>query len=96
MEPMNATVSVTADRRRRCGRRPRDRRWRRSCSPPCSGIDPASVTLNRTYLGGGFGRRLLADYIAQAALCSKAVGRPVKLIWHREEDFKQDVYRPGS
>ena len=58
-------------------------------------IDPEKVTVNRTYLGGGFGRRLLADYIAQAALCSKAVGRPVKLIWHREEDFKQDVYRPG-
>src|SRR5205807_674226 len=59
------------------------------------GIAPEKVTLIRTYLGGGFGRRLLADYIAQAALCAKAVGRPVKLIWHREEDFKQDVYRPG-
>jgi isoquinoline 1-oxidoreductase beta subunit len=94
MEPMNATVSATADS---------VTVWAPTQGPQMAqivlanvlGIDPAQVTVNRTYLGGGFGRRLLADYIAQAALCAKAVGRPVKLIWHREEDFKQDVYRPG-
>ena len=94
MEPMNATVSVTADGATV---------WAPTQGPQMAQvvlaavlkIDPEKVTVNRTYLGGGFGRRLLADYIAQAALCSKAVGRPVKLIWHREEDFKQDVYRPG-
>ena len=94
MEPMNATVSVTADGATV---------WAPTQGPQMAqvvlaallGIGPDKVTVNRTYLGGGFGRRLLADYIAQAALCSKAVGRPVKMIWHREEDFKQDVYRPG-
>ena len=94
MEPMNATVALTADSATV---------WAPTQGPQMAqivlgdvlGIDPAKVTVNRTYLGGGFGRRLLADYIAQAALCAKAVGRPVKLIWHREEDFKQDVYRPG-
>ena len=94
MEPMNATVSVTADSATV---------WAPTQGPQMTQvvlaavlkIDPEKVTVNRTYLGGGFGRRLLADYTAQAALCSKAVGRPVKLIWHREEDFKQDVYRPG-
>ena len=58
-------------------------------------VAPDSVVVHRTYLGGGFGRRLLADFIVQAALCSKAVGRPVKLIWSREEDIKQDWFRPG-
>jgi isoquinoline 1-oxidoreductase beta subunit len=94
MEPMNATVSVTAEGATV---------WAPTQGPQMAqvvlasvlGIDPESVTVHRTYLGGGFGRRLLADYIAQAAICAKAVGRPVKLIWHREEDFKQDVYRPG-
>jgi len=46
-------------------------------------------------LGGGFGRRLLADFVVQAALCSRAVRRPVKLIWSREEDMTQDFYRPA-
>jgi isoquinoline 1-oxidoreductase subunit beta len=58
-------------------------------------VSPDSVIVHRTYLGGGFGRRLLADFVVQAALCSKAVGRPVKLIWSREEDIKQDWFRPG-
>jgi isoquinoline 1-oxidoreductase beta subunit len=53
------------------------------------------VVVHRTYLGGGFGRRLLADFVAQAAICSKAVDRPVKLIWSREEDIKQDWFRPA-
>jgi isoquinoline 1-oxidoreductase beta subunit len=58
-------------------------------------VPSEKITIHRTYLGGGFGRRLLADFVAQAALCSKSVRRPVKLIWSREEDFKQDWFRPG-
>jgi len=58
-------------------------------------LPPEKITIHRTYLGGGFGRRLLADFVVQAALCSKAVGRPVKVIWSREEDIKQDWFRPA-
>ena len=58
------------------------------------GIKPENVTVNTTYLGGGFGRRLELDFIVQAALTSKAVGKPVKLIWSREEDMTHDFYRP--
>ncbi len=58
------------------------------------GIKPEDVTVKTTYLGGGFGRRLELDFIMQAALTSKAVGKPVKLIWSREEDMTHDFYRP--
>jgi isoquinoline 1-oxidoreductase beta subunit len=94
MEPMNATVRVGDDGA--------------TVWAPVQGMQmtqvalasalklPAdSVIIHRTYLGGGFGRRLLADFVVQAALCSKAVGRPVKLIWSREEDIKQDWFRPA-
>jgi isoquinoline 1-oxidoreductase subunit beta len=58
------------------------------------GIKPEDVTVKTTYLGGGFGRRLELDFIMQAALTSKAVGKPVKLVWSREEDMTHDYYRP--
>ncbi|NEX62547.1 xanthine dehydrogenase family protein molybdopterin-binding subunit [Noviherbaspirillum galbum] len=58
------------------------------------GIKPEDVTLQTTFLGGGFGRRLEVDFIVQAAQISKAVGKPVKLIWTREDDTTHDFYRP--
>jgi isoquinoline 1-oxidoreductase beta subunit len=58
------------------------------------GISPTDVTVNRTLLGGGFGRRLVADYAIYAALAAKACGRPVKLIWSREEDMAHELFRP--
>ncbi len=58
------------------------------------GIKPEDVTLKTTFLGGGFGRRLEVDFIVQAAQISKAVGKPVKLLWSREDDTKHDFYRP--
>jgi isoquinoline 1-oxidoreductase beta subunit len=94
MEPMNATVEVTGDGATV---------WAPVQGPQLVQIvlsnvlkvAPGKVTVNRTYLGGGFGRRLLADFVAQAALCAQAAGRPVKLIWSREEDIRQDWYRPA-
>nr|WP_315171099.1 xanthine dehydrogenase family protein molybdopterin-binding subunit [uncultured Limnohabitans sp.] len=58
------------------------------------GLKPEDVTLKTTYLGGGFGRRLELDFVVQAAEISKAVGKPVKLVWTREEDMTHDYYRP--
>jgi len=57
-------------------------------------LDPKDVSLQTTFLGGGFGRRIDIDFIIQAALISKAVMKPVKLLWTREDDMTHDFYRP--
>ncbi len=56
------------------------------------GIDPASVTCHVTLLGGGFGRKSKPDYCAEAALLARAVGKPVKVVWTREDDVRFDYY----
>lgn len=53
-----------------------------------------SVEVERTFLGGGFGRRLIADYAVEAALVSRAMKKPVQIIWTREEDMRHDHFRP--
>jgi isoquinoline 1-oxidoreductase beta subunit len=58
------------------------------------GLKPEDVSVQTTFLGGGFGRRLELDFIVQAAQISKAVGKPVKLLWTREDDITHDFYRP--
>jgi isoquinoline 1-oxidoreductase beta subunit len=60
-----------------------------------AGVPLENVDVHLTYLGGGFGRRGLQDYTRQAVAIAKAVeGRPVKLLWSREEDMQHDYYRP--
>jgi len=58
------------------------------------GIDPKNVVLHQYFLGGGFGRRLDGDMVVPAVLAAKAVGKPVKLIYAREDDMAMDFTRP--
>jgi isoquinoline 1-oxidoreductase beta subunit len=59
------------------------------------GIAPEKVTVQLTRMGGGFGRRLKADYVLEAVQVSKLVNAPVKLIWTREDDMTGGSYRPA-
>lgn len=59
-------------------------------------IKPADVTCHVTLLGGGFGRKSKPDYVAEAALLSKKVGKPVKISWTREEDIRFDYFHSTS
>jgi len=94
MEPLNATVRIENDL---C------EVWTGSQNPlGCKDavaqaleMPEEQVKVHNQFLGGGFGRRAQADYAVQAALIAKAVGHPVKLIWSREEDIRQDAYRPA-
>jgi isoquinoline 1-oxidoreductase beta subunit len=93
MEPMNCTAHVQADR---CdvwaptqGQTPTHR-----AAVAASGLSPDQVFVHPTYMGGGFGRRGEADFVTDAVETSKAVGRPVKVIWSREDDMQHDYYRP--
>ena len=54
------------------------------------------MKVHTTFLGGGFGRRLEVDFIPAAVEASKAVKKPVKLIWTREDDMTHDAYRPPA
>jgi isoquinoline 1-oxidoreductase beta subunit len=60
------------------------------------GLKPEQIKVNTTYVGGGFGRKFERDCIAQAVRVSKSLGKPVKLIWSREQDMQHDFYRPAS
>jgi isoquinoline 1-oxidoreductase subunit beta len=60
------------------------------------GLDSDRVKVNVTLMGGGFGRRLEHDYAVEAALVSKAINAPVKVLWTREDDMRFSKYRPAS
>ena len=62
-----------------------------------AGVSEDAVTLHVTYLGGGFGRRLDVDFVGQAVrIALETNGRPVQLLWPREEDITHDFYRPAG
>jgi isoquinoline 1-oxidoreductase beta subunit len=94
MEPMNATALVNGDK---------IELWAPSQSPffmvggltRVLGFRPENISINITMLGGGFGRRVEADYVIDAGILAKAMeGRPVKVLWSREDDIQNDKFRP--
>lgn len=60
------------------------------------GIPLESVTVHVTLLGGGFGRRLDYDYVPEAVELSKAIGKPVQIVWSRQDDMENDRFQPAS
>jgi isoquinoline 1-oxidoreductase beta subunit len=95
MEPMNCTADVRAD----------------SCevwvstqiqtaamgtTAKITGLHPDKIQIHTMFLGGGFGRRGGDDFVGEAVEISKAIGKPVKLTWSREDDMQHDLYRPAS
>ena len=95
LEPMNCTAHVREDR---CDL------WvptqfqtgALQAAGKITGLKSEQIHIHTTYLGGGFGRRAELDVVEEALQLSKATGKPVKLIWTREEDIKNDFYRPGN
>ena len=61
-----------------------------------TGLPYHRISVHTTYTGGGYGRRVDVDYVAEAVELSLKLKRPVKVIWTREEDMRRDCYRPAS
>jgi len=93
MEPMNATAEFKGDILHVYSGNQFPTRSG-AIAAGAAGIDPKFVVLHQTWLGGGFGRRLDADMMVPAVQAAKAVGKPVKVIFSRENDMTMDFSRP--
>ena len=94
MEPMNCVALVKDDR---CALWVPNQSVDRvvMTAAELTGLEPQQITVHTPYLGGGFGRRFMDDYVRQAVtLAQKHKGRPIKVVWSREQDIRHDFYRP--
>jgi isoquinoline 1-oxidoreductase beta subunit len=95
MEPMNCTASVVGDTAEV---------WAPTQNPPMAaeavakvlGIPQENVTIHVMRSGGAFGRRYYGDFIMDTVLLAKQFGRPVKVVWSREDDVRHDYFRPAN
>ena len=96
MEPMNCTASVSDDKceiwapiQAQVGAL--------AVGSKITGLPKEKIHVNTTFLGCGLGRRARPDFVAEAVILSKGLGKPVKVMWTREEDIKYDAFRaPAS
>lgn len=96
MEPMNCTVQFHGDRAE-VWVPAQGPDWVRGTVAQVTGLKPENIKVTTTLLGGGFGRRYQADFAAEAGQVAKNIpGKPVQLIWSREDDMTHDFYRPAS
>ena len=95
LEPMNCTANVTdnfcevwvpTQSQGRC----------MDAAKEITELDEEQIQIHTTYLGGGFGRRGETDFVKQSLILAKALGKPIKVTWMREEDMQHDFYRPAS
>ena len=94
MEPMNFFAHVTAEKAELVGPIQTPENLRKTVSK-LVGVPQENVSVELTRMGGGFGRRLYGNFGVEAALISKAVQAPVKLVYTREDDMTQGTYRPA-
>lgn len=95
MEPMNCTAHVRSDGCEvwvptQAQTQARDR------TAEITGLPASAIRINTTFLGGGFGRRLRPDFLIEAVALSKAIAKPVKVLWTREDDLRHGFFRPAN
>lgn len=95
MEPLNVVVDIKHDH---CAiwTGTQSQTMDRNMAAKTAGLKPEQVEIHTTFLGGGFGRRAnpRSDFVIEAVQVAKAVGKPVKVVWAREDDMRGGYYRP--
>jgi len=95
MEPMNCTVHIRPDGAE-AWVPTQAPQWAQGVIAEAAKLPPEKVIVHTTLMGGGFGRRYQADFVMEAAQVAKAAGKPVMVLWTREDDMQHDFYRPAS
>jgi isoquinoline 1-oxidoreductase subunit beta len=95
MEPINCTAYVRKDQ---CDvwAPTQGQTGAQMLASQISELPPEKVNIHTTYMGCGLGRRAAPDFVVEAVIVSKATGKPVKVVWTREEDIKYDFFRAAT
>jgi isoquinoline 1-oxidoreductase beta subunit len=96
MEPLNAVARFNPDGTLEIWEGTQAPSWSRRGIAKAMGIEQSQINHHQQYMGGGFGRRSNTDYTIEAALIARAVKKPVKMIWTREEDLAYGMFRPQA